>query len=126
MLGLGVSEYWQLDPAGGLEGGRPDGGDLLDTPMKGGRLRGGRYEPIRVEEASDGRVAGCSDVLSLELRVWAGELRFRDRETGEELLSYEEGQASCRAAEARIAELEVRLRVRSNLSRSVWRGTHRG
>ena len=116
--GLGVSEYWQVDPSGGL-----DGRDLLDAPLKGGRLRGGRYEPMVVERTLDGRHVGWSEVLGLKLRVRAGELRFRDRETGEELPSYAEGEAARRAAEtraereadarkaaeARVAELEATL-----------------
>ena len=114
--GLGVEEYWQVDPSGGL-----DGRDLLDAPLKGGRLQEGAYVPMVVERTLDGRHVGWSEVLGQELRVRAGELRFRDRETGEELPSYAEQEAerrkesaARRAAEARIAELETRLRVRGD------------
>ena len=96
--GLGVEEYWQVDPSGGL-----DGRDLLDTPLKGGRLLEGEYVPIRVEEDSDGQAAGFSRVLGLELRVREGALRFRDRETAVDLPSHQEVHEACRVAEARTA-----------------------
>ncbi len=91
---LGVREYWLFDPKG-FE---------LSTPLVGYRLRDGLYRPITVNAA--GRLP--SQVLGLDLHIWAGELRFRDPTTGEDLSTYDEALDG-RAAEkqrADAAELE--------------------
>ena len=98
---LGVREYWLFDP---------DGFELR-VPLAGYRLRAGRYKPIKVD--AGGRLR--SDVLSLDLYVRAGELRFRDPATGEELRTYDEAEDRADAAESRAdaAERELaRLRLR--------------
>ena len=69
---LGVGEYWLFDPYGT----RRDGGAVLE----GRKLVAGRgWEPVAACPAGDGLV---SEVLGLDLLVVAGELRFRDRDTG--------------------------------------------
>ena len=82
---LGVLEYWLFDP-GGLK---------LSTPLAGHRLRAGRYRPIAADAA--GRLR--SEVLGLDLHVQAGELRFRDPATGEDLRTYDEAEDERAAAE---------------------------
>ena len=82
---LGVREYWLFDPAG----------FQLPAPLAGHRLRAGRYRPIAADAA--GRLR--SDVLGLDLHVRAGELRFRDPATGEDLRTYDEAEDERAAAE---------------------------
>ena len=86
---LGVREYWLFDPKG-FE---------LSTPLLGHRLHAGLYRPITVNAA--GRLP--SEVLGLDLHVCAGELRFRDPATGEDLSTYDEA-VDGRAAEKQRAD----------------------
>ena len=82
---LGVREYWLFDPMG-LQ---------LSKPLVGYRLRAGRYQPIAAD--ADGRLR--SRVLGLDLHVRAGELRFRDPATGEDLETFDESVRARSAAE---------------------------
>ena len=91
---LGVREYWLFDP---------DGFEL-SVPLAGYRLRVGRYRPIKVDAA--GRL--WSEVLGLDLYVRAGELRFRDPATGEDLRTYDEAEDRADAAESRADAAEDR------------------
>ena len=91
---LGVRECWLFDPEG-LE---------LSTPLVGHRLQGRRYRPVRANAA--GRLP--SRVLGLELHVQDGALRFRDPETGENLLTYDEVEDRRLAAKRRREEAEAR------------------
>ena len=88
---LGVREYWLFDPKG-FE---------MPTPLAGYWLRAGRYRPIAAD--ATGRLR--SEVLGLELHVQAGELRFRDPATGEDLRTYDEPEDE-RAAAERKADAE--------------------
>ncbi|MBO0351696.1 Uma2 family endonuclease [Phormidium pseudopriestleyi FRX01] len=98
---LGVSEYFQYDPTG----------DYLRPRLQGLRLREGNYFPLEVNALPDGTQTIWSEVLGLELRLLpGGELRFYNPETGEHLLSHREEAQARQAAQARIAELEARLR----------------
>jgi len=118
---LEVGEYWQFDPTG----------DYLDPVLKGQRMGAdGRYRELRLEKR-DGGLCRFSEVLGLDLRLEDGRLRFFDPERGEYLLTPEEQASALRAAtaerdaveaewrreadalrtaEARITELERRLR----------------
>ncbi len=89
---LGVREYWLFDPRE----------EYFDPPLRGLTLVDGRYRslPARVE---GGRRVFRSEALGLDLRLEDGRLYFRDPATGEDL-------RTLRSAEARIAELEARLR----------------
>ena len=88
---LGVREYWLFDPAG----------HELSTPLVGYRLHAGRYREIAADAA--GRLP--SEVLGLDLHVRAGELRFRDPATGEDLRTLGESERDRAAAErGRAAE----------------------
>ena len=88
---LGVKEYWLFDPAG----------HELSTALEGYRLCAKRYQPIDPDAA--GRLR--SEVLGLHLHVQAGELRFRDPATGEDLRTYSEASRE-RAAEKNRADAE--------------------
>lgn len=133
---LGVKEYWQYDPLGGL----------LEPPLQGFVLEGGGYVPLSVAALADGSVGAYSPVLGLHVRMAGGMLRFHDPVTGRDMLTHQEQvrawqeeararqeaedrlqeevqtrqevegrlQEEARArqeAEARLAELEARLRT---------------
>lgn len=89
---LGVQEHWLLDPRE----------EYFETPLRGLTLVGGRYRPLPAK-VEGGRRFFRSQVLGLDLRLEDGRLCFRDPATGEDL-------RTLRSAEARIAELESRLR----------------
>ena len=107
---LGVTEYFLYDPRD----------EYLTPPLQGFTLEDGRYRPLPAMTVLPGRgVAIRSEVLGLELRDRREEqmLRLRDPATGRDLPTYDEldeahevAEAARRAAEARIAELEARLR----------------
>ena len=76
--GIGVREYWRLDPEG----------TMMGAPLEGYRASGGRYEPVEpVELPGRGRHLR-SRVLGLDLRArrrdGATVLVFADPVTGEE------------------------------------------
>ena len=121
--GLGVGEYFLLDPMG----------EHYTPRLQGYRLVDGGYEPLVAVESIDRTLTLHSEVLGLELRAKGEEMRFHDPATGETLLSYDEEHtarrtaearaeeeaaarreeaAARRAAEARVAELEARLGAR--------------
>jgi Uma2 family endonuclease len=97
---IGVAEYILYDPLA----------EYLRPPLQGFRLTGRAYAPITPEP--DGALH--STALGLLLRQVDGRLRLLDRASGVELLSPEERAyvetARAEAAEARVAELEARLR----------------
>ena len=118
---LGVGEYWQFDPTD----------DYLDPPLQGLELVAGEYRPLPARELADGTRALASAVLGLELRLSERGFRFHDPRTGRDLPNYAEAAearrrkesriaretealrrvtAARKAAEARVAELEARLR----------------
>jgi len=105
---LGIPEYFQYDPTG----------DYLRPPIQGLRLVGDHYEALPTRQSPDGTLRASSAVLGLELRVEGGVLHFYDPTTGQKLLSHREAEqerqaalAALRAAEARVADLEARLRA---------------
>ncbi len=96
---LGVREYWLFDPRD----------EYFDPPLQGLVLRGGAYRALP-GVPDDGARTIRSEVLGLDVRVEDDVLRFRDPATGEYLRNLAEEKAARQAAEARIAELEARLR----------------
>ena len=96
---LGVREYWLFDPRD----------EYFDLPLQGLVLREGAYRALPALVESGARTIR-SEVLGLDLCVQRGVLRFRDPATGHYLKSHAEAAAALRSAEARIAELEARLR----------------
>ena len=111
---LRIPEYWRFDETGEHHGAR----------LGGDRLVGGEYEPISIEEISESELRGFRAVLNVYLHWEEGELRFYDPATGRPLRSVasegaradaaERGldgeRARADAAEARVRELEERLR----------------
>jgi len=111
---LGVREYWQYDPTG----------DYLNPPLQGWQLVERNYWPMPARREPDGGVVLHSAVLGLDARVVDGELRFYDPATEQKLHSHAEAEQARRQAEARaereaaqrrllearLAELEARLR----------------
>ena len=115
---LGVREYFLYDPRA----------EWLAPPLQGWRLHEGAYRALpAVTVLSNRGVSIASEVLGLELRDEreARRVRLRDPATGEVLLTHEESERAReeaertreeeadlhRAAEARAAELEARLRA---------------
>jgi Uma2 family endonuclease len=91
---IGVPEYVLYDPLG----------EYLRPPLQLVPLTDGVYTSVAPEP--DGSLV--SEALNLTLRLVDGRLRLFDRASGIELLSPEE---RADAAEARVAELEARLRA---------------
>ena len=105
---LGVREYWLFDPTG----------DWLVPPLQGLQLVADDYVRLPSRTSSDGSLSARSEVLGLDLRAAEGRLRLHDPATGRDLPSSEELEerveqqtAALRAAEARVAELEDRMRA---------------
>ena len=97
-LGIGVREYWRLDPTG----------TMMGTPLEGYRARGGRYHHVESVERTGGVEYLRSGVLGLDLR---GEKRngatvlvIRDPRTGEEF----DGAQEASERQRRILEDRVR------------------
>jgi hypothetical protein len=113
---LGIGEYWRFD-----EKGRGP-----EERLGGDRLVEGEYVPVEIEELPDNSLQGYSAVLDLYLRWSDGALAFCDPATGEPIASLESERARAdmerdgrlqerqarEAAEARVRELEERLRSR--------------
>ena len=111
---MGAGEYWLFDP---------EDGDIYGFKLMGLRLVNGEYEPIELDERSDGTVRGYSEALGLVLLWEDGYIRPIDPATGRRLLRPIEIEASERAArrraeaqrrraeaaEAELAELRLRL-----------------
>ena len=119
---LGIGEYWRFDPSGG---------DYHDVPLAGDTLVDGEYVSVEIVAESDGSHWGYSETLELELWWEEGTPRFRNRESGEFLLTpeelaadrlaayeradvaelrAEEERAACEAAEAGMVGMEAELR----------------
>ena len=124
---LGVKEYWLYDPLG----------EHLEPALQGNRLVDGEYERQPLVKSVDGRLILYSGTLGLELWAEGRRMRFRDPETGLDLLGHDEEHARAeveavarrsaevradreatarqreaaarRAVEARVAELEALL-----------------
>ena len=103
---LGVGEYWLYDPMG----------EHLSPVLQGYRLVGDGYERQPLLESLDGRLGLHSEGLGLDLWAKGGKMRFRDPETGLDLLSHHEEHASRRNAEDR-AEREAAARRREVAAR---------
>lgn len=98
---LGIAEYWRFDPTGR---------EYYPEPLVGERLVAGGYEPVAIITGEDGVISGYSQALDLII-CWAdGEIRFRDLQTGEYILRYEEERAARESAEAEVQRLREQLR----------------
>ena len=96
---LGVGEYWRFDRTGGL---------FHDAALAGDRLTPeGRYEPMRLDEQSNGSIRGYSPALRLELRWESNWLYFWDPATRTYLPDLTEAKAQ-RDAVAHLRDVAVR------------------
>ena len=102
---LNIPEYWRFDESGEFHGTRLAGDRL--TPD-------GQYEAIVIEEVAEGVLQGYSRVLNLLLRWENGQLRWHDPETGRHIATFEDEREARIRAEARVRELEQRLRSQEN------------
>ena len=93
-LGIGVREYWRLDPEG----------TMMGTPLEGYRVGGGRYQRVESVAGTGGVEYLRSGVLGLDLRgeqrSGATVLVIRDPRTGEEI----DGALEASEQQRRIAE----------------------
>ena len=97
--GLGVKEYWLYDPMG----------EHLKPALQGYRLVGREYERQPLVESVDGALFLSSETLGLDLWAKGGKMRFRDPETGLDLLGHDEDHARAeREAAARRQEAAAR------------------
>ena len=97
---LGIGEYWRFDETEEYHGARLAGEWLVD----------GEYVALDIEELPDGSLQGHSAALGLNIRWEHGELVFQDPATGRPITSLADERARADAAEARVRELEERLR----------------
>ena len=97
---LGIPEYWRFDETGEHHGAR----------LAGDRLVNNAYQPIPIEQPEDGVLQGYSAALNLNLRWEQGQLQWHDPATGRPLPTYEDQRIRADNAEARVRELERRLR----------------
>ena len=103
---LGILEYWRFDPTGEFHGAR----------LAGDRLVDGVYQPVPIDELTDGSLQGYSAALSLILRWEQGQLGWYDPETEQHIATFDteraradNAEAELRAAETRIRELEQQV-----------------
>jgi Uma2 family endonuclease len=106
---LGVKEYWQYDPTG----------DYLEPRLQGLQLIERNYWPLPVQERSGNDLRMHSAVLGLDLRLDEGQLRFHDPATGEPLRSHAESELARRAAEQARQDAEARAAEESRLRRAL-------
>ena len=97
---LGIPEYWRFDETGRYHGTRLAGDQLVD----------GVYVPLDIDELADGVLQGYSAALDLNLRWEDGRLGWHDTTTGQHIATFESEREARITAEARIQELEARLR----------------
>ena len=97
---IGVLESWLFDPTGG---------DHYGFALRGWRLVDGEYQPIEMDERSDGSSRGYSAVLGLELHWDGSDLHLIDPVSGQRLRRPSEIAADERAALSR-AEAERQAR----------------
>lgn len=103
---IGVAEYWRFHPTGLLKNAERAG-----ARIEGSVLQGLGYKPL--QSRADGSIH--SEVLGLDLRVddRSGKdhlVRFRNPDTGQDLLTFEELDRSRQTAEERWRESERRRR----------------
>ena len=108
--GIGIPEYWRVDPTGGEFYGYPIAGDLLVN---------GVYHPMPLATEPDGTIWGYSPALDLCLcwnSAWDWDvddesgLRFYDRKTGRYLCDFTLVEAARDDAIAELARAQERIR----------------
>ena len=87
---LGIGEYWRYDPT-------PDS-EHYGTPLYGGRLVDGQYQPMPIATEPGGMLRGHSPALGIDLCWDDGRLRFYDPAREEWVPDYYELRESLTAA----------------------------
>ena len=106
---IGALESWLFDPTGG---------DHYGFALRGWRLVDGEYQPIEMDERSDGSSRGYSAVLGLELHWDGSDLHLIDPVSGQRLRRPSEIAADERAALSRVeAERRGREAAEAELAR---------
>ncbi len=91
--GIGVAEYWRFDPMG----------EYFEAPLEAERLVDGTYQPIPIDRDADGTLRGYSEVLGLELCVFADlSLRLYDPLNGVWLLNHQRSEEARLVAESEL------------------------
>ena len=98
---IGFGEYWLYDATADSA--------HYGAPLRGGYLADGRYEPFPIATEPDGLIWGHSPALGLDLCWDDGRLRYRNPETGEFLMDYEEYRDAFQESEAALQESELAL-----------------
>ena len=111
--GIGVREYWRLDPQG----------CLMRRPLEGYSASGGRYGPVEAVERDGRGVWLRSKVLQLDLSSrtedGATVVVFRDPDTGNEFTGeLKEAERRLRIAEKRARAAEKRAQDEAGLRRA--------
>ena len=96
---MGIPEYWRFDETGEFHG----------VHLAGDRLVNGVYEPIQIDQLSEGTYQGHSEVLDLNIRWHDGQLEWYNPETGLHIPTFDDERA--RADEERAGRLEAEARV---------------
>ena len=115
---MGVSEYWQCDPAG----------NYLSPPLQGFQLVEGQYEPTPATVREDGTLTARSEALHLELHLTPGApvreaLHFYDPVRQAPLRTYREEAQAREQAEARLREEQAARQVLEAQLRDLRRTT---
>ena len=102
-LVMGVRECWRFDETGQYYGERLAGDILVE----------GEYRPIAIETLEEGVLQGYSPALDLHIRWEHGQLRWHVPATGQHIATFEsEREGRLRAEQARLqAEHESRLQA---------------
>ena len=104
--GIGVREYWRLDPRG----------SLMERPLEGYSASGRRYGPVEAVEREGRGIWLRSKVLGLDLRSrrqdGATVVVFRDPETGKDFTG------ELKEAEQRLQIAEKRAQAEAGLRRA--------
>ena len=107
--GIGIPEYWRVDPTGG---------EFYGYPIAGDTLVNGVYHPMPLATESDGTIWGYSAALDLCLcwnSAWDWDvddesgLRFYDRKMGRYLCDFTLVENQLAQAQERIRQLEAEL-----------------
>ena len=111
--GVGVREYWRLDPQGSLMG----------RPLEGFAASGGRYGPVEAVEREGRGIWLRSKVLGLDLRSRSQDgatvVVFRDPTTGKEFTGeLKEAERRLWIAEKRARAAEKRAQDEAGLRRA--------
>ena len=111
--GIGVREYWRLDPEG----------SLMRRPLEGYSASGGRYGPVEAVEPDGRGVWLRSKVLELDLSSrtedGATVVVFRDPDTGKEFTGeLKEAERRLRIAEKRARAAEKQAQDEADLRRT--------